>query len=87
MDNMDVFCRQEDPYPRAQCIIQPVGGLSHHARFDVRDDIASQCVLHEAFHLELRVLNGNHCTSHKKDCGWDEARLELLTERFLNAVD
>jgi hypothetical protein len=86
MDNMDVFCRQEDPYPNAQCIIQWSGGGPHDARFDVRDDIAPQCVLHEALHLELYRTVDDHCSSHKETCGWNERRLEELNKLFASGA-
>ena len=88
IENLEVLCRAEDPAPKSQCLIQWAGGEHwpyQGARIDVRDDIAPECVLHESMHLEL--YDGeyeSYCTSHKKDCGWNEARLELLTEQFLN---
>jgi hypothetical protein len=98
IESLTVICRQEDPAPKSQCLIQYAGGKNwpyQGARIDVRDDIAPECVLHESMHLELYNSDienyddryESYCTSHKKDCGWDEARLGLLTERFLNATD
>ena len=79
LEDTDVICVDEDPYPDVPCVFDWYGTTLARGRMTVRADLAGPCIVHEAMHGRLH-LTGDDCRSHDPACGFDYVEIERITD-------
>ena len=79
LEDTDVICVDEDPYPDVGCVFDWYGTAPHRGRMTVRKDLAGPHIVHESMHGLLHVTTDDDCVSHDAACGWDYAEIERVT--------
>lgn len=85
VDRMDFSCKEKIQYPaEAKCLFISRGnpGFGNRGLISITDKYIGECVIHELYHIELSVANEEPCSSHNKDCGWDNYLLEPILNSY-----
>ena len=82
LDRTDIKCNEVDPLDDVACVYWWYGSDIARGRMEVREDLAGQCVVHEALHACL-WLEGDDCRNHDVSCGWDVDEIERVTAKVL----
>jgi hypothetical protein len=90
VDRMDFSCKEKIQYPaEAKCLFIRKGDLEFGNRglITITDQYIGECVIHELYHIQLSVANDEPCSSHSKDCGWDNDWLEPILNNYKEIKD
>lgn len=90
VDRMDFSCKEKIQYPaEAKCLFIRKGDpdFGNRGLITITDQYIGECVIHELYHIQLSVANDEPCSSHSKDCGWDNDWLEPILNNYKEIKD
>ena len=80
LEDTDIICVDEDPYPDVGCIFDWYGTALARGRMTVIKDLAGPHIVHEAMHGLLHETTPDDCPSHDPACGFDYVEIERVTD-------
>ena len=90
VERMDFSCKEKIQYPaEAKCLFIRKGDqdFGNRGLITITDQYIGECVIHELYHIELSVVNDEPCSSHSKECGWDNDWLEPTLNKYKEIKD
>lgn len=83
VDGMNFSCKKQITYPaKTACFLVRPGTDIERGLIVLLDEYIGECIIHELYHAELSLTYSDPCSSHDKQCYWDNQWLETLLDEY-----